>query len=78
MKIAISIPDDVFEAAERAAAAKGTSRSALYATAVAEYLERRDGSEVTEQLNAIYATEPSIPDRWLKRASARTLARNEW
>lgn len=34
VKIAVSIPDDVFEAAERAAADRGLSRSGFYTEAV--------------------------------------------
>ena len=34
VKIAVSIPDDVFDAAEREVRRRGTSRSALYADAL--------------------------------------------
>ena len=40
MKTAISIPDEVFEAADRTAKKLGVSRSELYATAVHEFIER--------------------------------------
>ena len=54
MKTTISIPDKVFEAAERAAEKLGMSRSELYANAVREYLERHGRDDVTEKLNAVY------------------------
>jgi predicted transcriptional regulator len=44
MKTAVSIPDDLFEAAERAAQRRGSTRSGLYAEALASFLaceERR-------------------------------------
>lgn len=44
MKTAISIPDDVFERAERTAARLGWSRSQLYTRAVAAFLVA-DGSD---------------------------------
>jgi len=40
MKTAVSIPDDVFEKAERHARRMGKSRSQLYNHALAEYVAR--------------------------------------
>jgi hypothetical protein len=57
MKTAISIPDPVFEAAEKLAARTGMSRSELYATAVAEYMARHRAAGVRERLDAVYETE---------------------
>jgi len=54
MKTAISVPDEVFEAAERAAKSLGVSRSELYATAVREDLERYRRGGLTEKLNQVY------------------------
>ncbi len=52
MKTAVSIPDDVFEAAERLAKRLKKPRSVLYAEAVAQYLARHDSDAVTEAMNA--------------------------
>ena len=54
MKTAVSIPDSVFEAAERLAARKGLSRSELYSRAVAEWIDRHRDDRVTEALDAVY------------------------
>jgi hypothetical protein len=54
MKTAISIPNPVFEAAEQLAARIGMSRSELYATAVAEYMDRHRAAGVRERLDATY------------------------
>ena len=62
MKTAISIPDDIFEAAERTAAEMGLTRSALYARAVGEFVDRRDTGRVTERLDAVYAEHDSALD----------------
>lgn len=62
MKTAISIRDEIFEAAERTARALGMSRSELYATAVKEFVARHSGEKVTERLNAIYADNPAASE----------------
>ena len=54
MKTAISLPDKLFQDADAFAERAGLSRSELYATAVAEYLARRNADRVTTQLNAVY------------------------
>ena len=59
MKTAISIHDDLFEAAERTAAALGISRSELYARAVTEFVSQHYGERVTERLDAVYGDDKS-------------------
>ena len=54
------------------------SRSQLYATALAEYLERRQASKVTERLNEIYSEEPAKLDPALASAQTKSLARESW
>ena len=46
------MPDRLFNLAEAAARKLRVSRSELYAKAIAEYLERRQSSAITERLNA--------------------------
>ncbi len=58
MKTAISIPDRVFEAAERLAKRLGMSRSELYSKAVANYVDRNRAMGVRERLDAVYETDP--------------------
>ncbi len=58
MKTAISIPDPVFEAAEKLARRLGMSRSQLYSTAIDALIEKYRYSGVTEQLNAVYEANP--------------------
>ena len=55
MKVAISIPDPVFNAADRIAKRLGISRSELYAKALAFYLERQRQEGVTDTLDRVYA-----------------------
>ncbi|HLL82600.1 MAG TPA: hypothetical protein VK420_08100 [Longimicrobium sp.] len=78
MKTAISLPDDIFSAADALAGRLGVSRSELYATAMAEFLAKHDRSEVTARLNQVYETEQSALDPALRGAQRRTFARNPW
>ena len=54
MKTAISIRDDIFEAAERVALDMGISRSELYSKAVELFVSRHENERVTERLDAVY------------------------
>lgn len=78
MKTAISLPDDLFEAAEALAARLKMSRSRLIAVALAEYVARHRAGRVTERLDAVYAAEESRPDATVRAAGARTLRRADW
>ena len=53
MKTAISIPDDLFEDAERLARALNKSRSRLYGDAVREYVARHSADHVTGALDEV-------------------------
>ena len=78
MKTAISIPDPLFKAAERAAKRQKVSRSRLYAKAIQEYLERRRSRGIKEALNDIYNTEPSELDPVLARLQSEAIGREDW
>jgi metal-responsive CopG/Arc/MetJ family transcriptional regulator len=51
MKTVVSIPDDVFEGAERLARRTNRSRSRLFSDALKEYLARHTPDKVTEAMN---------------------------
>lgn len=78
VKTAISIPDEVFEAAEALAERLGISRSELYATAVARYVAAMRSEGVTARLNEVYADEASSLDPALLRAQLETIGTEEW
>jgi metal-responsive CopG/Arc/MetJ family transcriptional regulator len=78
MKTAISIPDSIFEAAERLAKRFGISRSQLYTTAVTEYLREHHRDGVTEKLNEIYEEEPSGLDPFCHALQFSSLQKDEW
>jgi metal-responsive CopG/Arc/MetJ family transcriptional regulator len=78
LKTSISYPDDLFRLAEAAARKLKMSRSQLYSRALAEYLERRKTSKVTQRLNEIYSAEPSKLDSALISAQIESLVRESW
>jgi len=78
MKTAISVPDQLFRAAEAAARRLRVSRSKLYATAIAEFLDRRKTDAVTEGLNQVYSRRPAKVDPALHRAQVRSLEKDSW
>ena len=78
MKTAISLPDDLFRMAEAAARKLRMSRSQLYATALAEFLERRNAHRITERLNRLYSKEQSKLDPVLYSAQIRSIEKDNW
>jgi metal-responsive CopG/Arc/MetJ family transcriptional regulator len=78
MKTAISLPDDLFVAAETLANEQHLSRSRLYAAALREYLARHQPDRVTAALNAVYADVSGELEPDLAEAADTVLHRNEW
>lgn len=78
MKIALSIPDELFQAAETLGKRLGVTRSRLYATALADYVAKHRGRKTTERLNAVYAAEDGRLDPVVRRAQRRSLGRDSW
>ena len=80
VKTAISIPDPLFQAAERLARRLGVSRSELFQRAVQSLLEKHDDASVTGALNSIYADAPDVGrlDPRLARMQSASLGREEW
>ena len=78
MKTAVSIPQPIFQSAERLARRLKKSRSQLYAEAVAEYVARREPEAVTEAMNAVCAEVDTRADTFVRVAAKRVLERTEW
>ena len=79
MKTAVSLPDDVFQAAERHARKTRKSRSRLYAEALAEYLARHGDDAVTDAMNGVVEQLGSCePDPFVTDAARRVLEASEW
>jgi metal-responsive CopG/Arc/MetJ family transcriptional regulator len=78
MKTAISIPDQVFEAAETLASRLGVSRSELYAKAVAAFIKKHKTQGVTARLNEVYAPENSALEDGYNKLQQRSIDREDW
>jgi metal-responsive CopG/Arc/MetJ family transcriptional regulator len=78
MKVALSIPDEIFESAESLAKRFGVSRSRLYATALAEFVAKHRGRKITERLNRLYSIEESGIDAATRRLQQRSIEREPW
>ena len=78
MKTAISIPDEIFQAADKLANDLGTTRSGLYAQAVAEYVAKHQHANLTAQLNKVYAKVPSKLPADIRHSQTRILASSDW
>jgi len=77
VKTAISIPDDLYEAADQLARRLGMSRSELYSNAVAAFVKTHRGVGVREALEAVYGREASDLDPVLDALQAEAL-RERW
>lgn len=78
VKVAVSIPDDLFERAERLRRRECRSRSHVYAAALARYVACHAPGEVTESLGRVCTEVNPDPDDFIRAASTRILEQSEW
>jgi len=81
MKTAVSIPDEIFQGAERLARRTRKSRSQLFSDAIREYVARHAPDEITEAMDEVCAQvgHPNDRnDRFVSAAARRVLERTEW
>jgi predicted transcriptional regulator len=78
MKTAVSVPDDVFEEAERLARRLKRSRSEVYSRALAEYVARHAPDRVTEAMDRALAEIGEAADQFVRTASRCLLKRADW
>ena len=78
MKTAVSLPDDVFEQADRLAKRLKITRSQLYKQALNEYLWRHAPDAVKEALDRVCADLGSETDAFISEAGRRILEQSEW
>jgi metal-responsive CopG/Arc/MetJ family transcriptional regulator len=78
MKTAVSIPDDIFEEAERLAERTRRSRSDIYSRALAEYVARHAPDRVTEAMDRALSELTEDADTFAATAGRRALKRSEW
>ncbi len=75
VKTGISLDAELFETAERLAQELHLTRSALYARALEELIERRRSAQLLDELNAAYSGSPDPEDDALLRGIRRTMRR---
>ena len=78
MKTAVSIPDEVFEGAERLARRTKKSRSQLFSDALKEYVARHASDAVTDAMDRVCDELRNRKDKFVSSAARRTLERSEW
>jgi len=78
MKTAVSIPDEVFEEAERLASELQTSRSQLYSRALQEFVARHAPDRLTEAMNRVVDEVGAEVDEFSRSAARRVLEKVEW
>jgi metal-responsive CopG/Arc/MetJ family transcriptional regulator len=77
MKTAISIPDEIFDEAERLARRLKQSRSEVYSRALAEYVARHAPDRVTEEMDRVLGEIAEAADEFAPAAARRVLRRTE-
>lgn len=78
MKTAISLPDDVFRAAEAQAKRLKLSRSEFFARAVVRLLADMDDERVKASYDEAFAADDPKEDRLRRRAARAALLAVEW
>jgi len=78
MKTAISVPDEIFEQADRLARRLRLSRSALYRDAIAQYLLRHQPDELTAAMDRALETAGGGSDPFVRESARRILESVEW
>ena len=78
MKVAVSIPDPVFDEAELLARKLKTSRSEIYARALAAFVADHAPDRVTDAMNDVVDAVGGSPDEFADAAARRVLERVEW
>jgi metal-responsive CopG/Arc/MetJ family transcriptional regulator len=78
MKTAVSIPDEVFEDAERLVSRLQTSRSKLYARALAEFVARHDDDRVTALMDEAVREAGRQGDAFVAAAAKQSMQHAEW
>ncbi len=79
MKVAISIPNDIFTDAEELVSELSMPRSKLYSDALRDYVRKHRDRKMIEQINAVVDELGQEEDlEFIRRASYSVWKRNEW
>jgi metal-responsive CopG/Arc/MetJ family transcriptional regulator len=86
VKTAVSLPERLFEATERAARRRGVPRSRIFVEALEQHLSEEEESDITAQINAALeqpmtqeeAEEEAAAEAFAAEAARRLLPHWEW
>ena len=78
MKVAVSIPDDIFAEAELLAKGLKTSRSEIYSRALSAFIGNHAPERVTHMMNQVVDAVGDASDDVSIRAAAQRLKHVEW
>lgn len=78
MKVAISVPDPIFNAADRLAKQRQMARSQLFTEALEEYVSRHSTEAITAKLNDVYAANDAGVEKSISRAQFATVKHETW
>jgi len=78
MKTEISVPNSIYEAAERLAAALGMSLSEFYVAALAAYVATYQNGDITKKLNEVYTKEKSTMDPEMVAIQIASIGEEKW
>lgn len=78
MKVAVSVPDEVFKEAEALAKQLKASRSEIYSRALGEFLGRHAPDRVTAAMNHVITEVGENSDAFSRRAARGVLRKVEW
>jgi metal-responsive CopG/Arc/MetJ family transcriptional regulator len=78
MKTAISIPNQVFIAADKIAKKLQMSRSELYTKAISEFVELYQSADITTTLNKVYMKESSSLEQPLSKMQFASIEKEPW
>ena len=79
MKTAISIPDDLFQAAEKTARKLKISRSELYQRAITHFLQQYGSDIVRESLDRVYSKKRNRGlDPMIRAISEQMIMDEDW
>jgi predicted transcriptional regulator len=78
MKTFVSIPNDIFDRAERLAKGTNRSRSRVYSDALRQYVARHSHSEITLAINKACAKLGGAHEPFTALAAKDVLKMDEW
>jgi metal-responsive CopG/Arc/MetJ family transcriptional regulator len=78
MKVVISVPDPIFEAAELLARQRHVPRSQLITEALREYISRHGSVAVTAKLNEVYGSKSTSVEPALAQAQYASIPHEAW